>query len=464
MIGERRCFEILESALNYAQSKKPDYVGFLLMSWESCLTRVANSQIHQNVGETEGTITVEVMHDLQIGSASTNLFTEDALKKSIDQAFNAARYGAKWPASLKLEEFPKGVRPGAFFGQTADFSPQDRARILKDIIDRGQASHLVTSAKFQTGLGEIAVVNSFGTMVYTSFTDANISAILTGPYDSSYGAIASPDVRKLRVENFIDGLIRKNELQNDEPFDLFSGKKPGEEIFYDVILEPYAAAEWLDFLAYTGFNGLRYHEEESFLCGKLGQKVLGDRVTIWDDGQDQTGYPLPFDLEGTPKRRIIFVENGIGCQVAYDGLLAAKYNAKTTAHSLGAGQRHLGALPMNMFMAGGEHSTEEMIASSKDPTIYISRFHYTNVADRRNVTLTGMTKDGTFLVEHGEIVKPLVNLRYLQGVVEAFNNITMLSEPVVVHDPDGYGALMPSCTVVPALKIKKVRFIGSTGK
>src|SRR5262249_15068199 len=159
-----------------------------------------------------------------------------------------------------------------------------------------------------------------------------------------------------------------------------------------------------------GFNGLSYHEQESFLCGKLGKQVLGENVSIWDDGTDPTGYVLPFDFEGTPKSKVVLIEKGIGENVCYDGLLAAKENARSTGHSLGAGQRHLGALPLNVFMEGGDQSLDYMIASSENPTIYITRFHYTNVADRKTVVLTGMTKDGTFLVEKGEIAEPIVNL------------------------------------------------------
>jgi predicted Zn-dependent protease len=245
---------------------------------------------------------------------------------------------------------------------------------------------------------------------------------------------------------------------------LFAGKKPGEELVFDVILEPAATSEWLDFLSYTGFNGLSYLEEESFLCGNIGKPVMGENVTIWDDGTDPAGYVLPFDFEGTPKSRVLFVEKGIGRNVAYDGLLAAKANTKSTGHSLGAGQRHLGALPLHLFMDGGEQSLDYMIASAEEPTIYITRFHYTNIADRRTVVLTGMTKDGTFLVKEGEMVGPIVNLRYLQSVPEAFKQIEMLSEPELVHDPEGYGALIPASNVVPALKIRNVRFIGSSGK
>lgn len=464
MIGEKACFNILKSAIRYAQSKKPHYIEFLLLGWERCLTRVANSQIHQNVAETEGSLSVEVMHDLRTGSASTNLLTKDSVHRAIDIALEAAKQGTQLESELIIRESSQGEKRGKFSERTAGFTPQNRAKVLKGIIDMAGESSLITSAKFQTGAGEIAMANSRGTMAYTSFTDANLSVILTGVHDSTYGAIASHDAGELDTEQLVEGMIRKARLQNTEPQDLFAGKKPGDEIFYDVILEPYATATWLEFLSSTGFNGLRYQEQESFLFGKLGQKVLGENATIWDDGTDPAGYLFPFDFEGTPKRKVHFVEKGVGRNVAYDGLLAAKEGKESTGHSLGAGSRHLGALPLNLFMEGGEDSIEAMIDSSSDPTIYVTRFHYTNVADRRKVVLTGMTKDGTFLVKNGEILAPLINLRYLQGVVESFNNIRMLSKASLVHDPAGYGPLLPSCTVVPALKIKKVRFIGSTGR
>lgn len=464
MLGEKRCFEILKSALKHAQSKKPDYIEFLIVGWENYVTRVANSQIHQNVAETEASLAVDIIHNLRIGSASTNLMSEESIRNTIDVALASTRHKAQLPGGLKLEQFPKGARKGNFFDKTAEFSPQDRARMIKTLIDKAKDAGLMTSAKFQTGVGEVAIANSQGTLVYTHFTDANLSAILTGAHDSAYRGMASQDVEELDVEYFADELIDKCHLQNRPPNDLFHNKKPGEEMYLDVILEPAAVAEWIEFLSFTGFNGLSYQEEDSFLCGKLDAKVMGENVTIWDDGNDPAGYLLPFDYEGTPKSKVMFIERGVGRNVAYDGLLAAKGNTRTTGHSLGAGQRHHGAIPLNLFMEGGEQSLDYMIASSEEPTLYVTRFHYTNIADLRNVVLTGTTKDGTFLVEKGEIVSPVVNLRYLQGVVDAFNRIDMLSESIRIHDPEGYGALMPSSAVVPAVRIRKMRFVGSSGR
>ncbi len=464
MLGEKRCFEILKSGLKYAQNKKPDYAEFLLLSWDTYVTRVANSQIHQNVAESEAYLAVDIIHNLRIGSAATNILGEESIRKTVDAALDSTHHKAQLPAGLKLEQFPHGVLPGHFSDKTAAFTPEDRARWIKTLIGRASSNGLTTSAKFQTGSGEIAVANTLGTFVYTCFTDANISAILTGEQDSSFASSASQEVSEIDIDRFAEDLIAKSRLQKQPLRDLFATKKQGEELLYDVILESAAVAEWLDFLSYTGFNGLTYLEEESFLCGRLGQKVMGDNVTIYDDGNNPAGYIFPFDFEGTPKTRVMFIERGVGKNVARDGLLAAKMKSTSTGHSLGAGQRHNGAIPLNIMMEGGDQSLDFMIASSEEPTIYVTRFHYTNIADRKEVILTGTTKDGSFLVEKGEIVCPIVNLRYLQSVVASFNQIEMLSDPVRVHDPEGYGALIPSCTVAPALKIRGVRFIGSTGK
>jgi len=463
MIGEKRCYEILKSALKYAQSKKPDFVDFLLLGWDSSVTRVANSQIHQNVSETEASLAVDIIHNLRIGSASTSVLTEESIDRVIDIAFESTHHKAQLPNPLNLHSFSHGTKAGRFFDATARLTPHERATIIQRLIRRAGSESLQVSAKFHSGAGEIAVANSRDTLTYTTFTDANFSSILTGTYGSAYASTASPDIDQIDFDEFFDHLICKCRLQNRRPQDLFAGKKPGEEMYYDVILEPAAVAEWIDFLSFSGFNGLTYLEEESFLWGKLGQKVLGDNIDIWDDGTDPAGYVLPFDFEGTPKSKVFFIERGVAKNVAYDGLLAAKSKTKSTGHSLGAGQRHLGAFPLNLFVGGDDQSLDYMIASSEDPTIYVTRFHYTNVADVKNVVLTGMTKDGTFLVKNGEIVAPVSNLRYLHSVLEALNHVEMLSDPVLVHDPDIYGALMPSCSVVPAMKIQKVRFIGSTG-
>src|SRR5687767_13960484 len=204
MIGEKPCYELLKSALKYAKSKKPDFVDFLLLTWDSSITRVANSQIHQNVSETEATLAVDVIHNLRIGSASTSVLTEDSIRRVVDIAFESTLHKAQLPGPLRLESFSRGTRNGLFSEKTASFSPMDRVKVVQRLIQRASKEGLVTSAKFHIGAGEIAVANSLETLPYTCFTDANLSAILRGGYDSAYGSIASANVIDLNFDRFIE--------------------------------------------------------------------------------------------------------------------------------------------------------------------------------------------------------------------------------------------------------------------
>jgi predicted Zn-dependent protease len=115
MLGEKKCFDILKSSLKYAQKRRPDYYEFLLMSWENSVTRVANSQIHQNVSETEAHLAVDIIHNLRIGSASTNLVNQDSIEKAIDASFESTKHKAQLPSGLKLDQFSKGVLKSKFF-------------------------------------------------------------------------------------------------------------------------------------------------------------------------------------------------------------------------------------------------------------------------------------------------------------------------------------------------------------
>src|SRR5215468_1933766 len=123
MLGEKKCFDILKTALKHGQSKKPDYIEFIIMGWENYVTRVANSQIHQNVAETEAALAVDIIHNLRIGSATTSLLSEDSIRKSIDMAMDSTHHKAQLPTGLKLESSLKGAQKGRFFEATAEFAP-----------------------------------------------------------------------------------------------------------------------------------------------------------------------------------------------------------------------------------------------------------------------------------------------------------------------------------------------------
>lgn len=462
MTGKER-IRLLNTILDY--NRDLDFTELVFYHWDTSLTRVANSEVHQHVAETNSQLFITVADKKKTCSISTNNLDPQSIKRAIEKAKDMIRQISPIPHFSPPPGPNKTHLKSVFSKNTAQCSPNRRVSIIKKIIEIARGCNLTTHAKFLTGKGEIWVVNSLGTLVSTDFTDASLSLILTGEDGvSGYGSYASTDVFQINWEALVNETIKKCQMQNGTPVDIFSKSKGGEAKRFDIILEPYAVADWVKYLGWIGFNSLHYQEKESFMCNHLGARIMGENITIWDDAQDSRGYVIPFDFEGTPKRKTVFVEKGKAKSLSYDSLLAAKEGKRSTGHALLPGMRDMGATPLHLFMEGGNSSLGDMIAASKEPTIYISRFHYNNTVNRKEALLTGMTRDGTFMVEDGEIKYPIVDLRYLQSIVEAFNHITMLSPWKVIHDPGGYVPLMPESTVVPALKIKGVRFVGSRGR
>jgi len=215
------------------------------------------------------------------------------------------------------------------------------------------------------------------------------------------------------------------------------------------------------FLAFLGFGALSVQEERSFMCGKFGQKIVGENISIWDDGLDERGFAIGFDFEGVPKQRVDFITDGVASAVAYDSLTAGKEGKESTGHALIAPNPY-GPIPISPVMGTGDSTIEEMIADTKRG-IYVTRFHYTNTVEPMRAVITGMTRDGTFLIEDGKITKPLKNLRFTESVLSALSCVTHISkEAVLVWDGAGYGPRFPTGIIAPAIRVEKFNFSGVT--
>jgi len=234
-------------------------------------------------------------------------------------------------------------------------------------------------------------------------------------------------------------------VRNRDPQDF----EPG---LYDVILTEYAAADILTFLGYVALGGTAFEEGRSFMSGRLGDRIMGENIDIFDDGTDLRTMAMPFDWAGVPKRKVPLISKGIAKGVVYDAFTAQKYGRENTGHGL-PGAR--GGIPAHIILAPGESSLDEMISGSKK-AILVNRFHYTRVAEPMKVVITGMTRDGTFLVEDGEIKHPIKNLRFTQSYLEAMNNVEAIGSALKIQ-----GSYVGSVTV-PALKIRDFNFTGTT--
>jgi len=334
----------------------------------------------------------------------------------------------------------------AFDEATAAFSPEARAKAVGVICRQAVDNGLIASGAFTTGAGELVVANSLGVFAYHATTSADISTVIMSDDSSGYAEVTAWKVGEINTEAIGSEAVEKA-LQSRHPRDLPPGR-------YPVILEEYAVADVMNTLAYLGFGALSVQEGRSFMLDNFGKKIMSDAISIWDDGFDPTGLPLPFDFEGVPRQRVDLLKEGVAEAVVYDSYTAGKEGKASTGHGLPA-PNTFGPIPGHIFMAPGEASKEEMLASM-ERGLWVTRFHYTRPVHPKLAIVTGMTRDGTFLVEKGEIAYPIKNLRFTQSYIEALANVEAVSRETRLQQ-NWFGG-----TRTPALKLAEFEFTGAT--
>jgi PmbA protein len=237
--------------------------------------------------------------------------------------------------------------------------------------------------------------------------------------------------------------------------------EPGD---YTVILDPYATADLLEMLAFDGMGALAVQEGRSWMNGRIGQRIMGDGISIIDDGLSTAGLPWPFDFEGVPKKVMPIVASGVALTPVYDSFTAGREESKegkagkqSTGHATPPSpQGRFGPAPMNLFLSTGTTSLDAMIKSTKFG-LYITRFWYTRTVHPRDAVVTGMTRDGTFVIRNGEIAHPIKSLRFTQSYVEALKYTEAIGvTPRLLRS--GFGG----ATSVPPVKLARFRFTSST--
>jgi len=444
LVGKSELERIAERVM---ASSEADQTEVLLWADNSQLTRFANSSIHQNVAERDVQVRVRAVFGKRVGVANTNDLSDEGLEKVAKTACRVARLQPENPdfVSLPGPEPMRGVE--ALDETTAGFSPDDRARGVEVICRLAGEEGLQAFGAYSTAVQEVAVVNSLGISAYFPATTAKLTLVLMGEGTSGYAEGAAWKVAELDVEQLAREAAGRARMARN-PRDLPPGR-------YPVILEAYAVADILDILGYVGWGGLAVQEGRSFVVGRLGEQVAAPMVSVWDDGLDVSGLPMPFDFEGVPKQRVELVTEGVAKGVVYDSYTAGREPGKqSTGHALPAPNTY-GPLPMNLFMAPGEATVEEMIRAT-DRGVLVSRFHYTVPVHPQKTVTTGMTRDGTFWIEGGEIAYPVKNLRFTQGYIDVLANAEVIGRETKLVT--GYFG----GTRAPALKAAGFDFTGAT--
>lgn len=446
MRGEAQCLEALERVVKASEA---DQTSALLLGSTRGLTRFAESRVHQNVVESNDEVFLTAVLGKRIGFASTNSLQAAALKRAMKRAVALAKHQRENPDFRSLPGRREPAKLPVHFPETAGYSPGDRAETAKMLFARAAQSGVKLAGSFATGEGEVAVFNSLGIRAYQAYTFAELKVVALSEDSSGYASGLSRDVRRINPEALGEQAIKKC-LDSRNPRELPPGR-------YDVILEPPAVAELVEWLGYIGFGAKSLQEETSFMAGRLGQRITGEKVTIFDDGLDLQGMAMPFDFEGVPKQRVALIEEGVAKGVVYDSLTAGKEGKESTGHALppGAG----GPAPLNLFLAAGEVPLVELPAQM-DRGILITRLHYVNgLLDPKKALMTGMTRDGTFFVEGGRIAFPIKNLRFTEEILEAFSRVQAAS-----RERQAIGATWSEmgAATVPALLIRDFSFTSET--
>lgn len=411
------------------------------------LTRFANSEIHQNVSETDTEVRVRVVVGNRVGVAATNDLSDASLAQVVERAMLLARHAAPDEAFPGLPSSqPVAKVDYAYVPATAETTPASRAEVAEVLCRMATDSGLLAYGAYETATGRLTIANSLGLHVTQRTTKADVNLVVMSDDSSGYASYTGSDTSGLDVEGLGHTAVEKA-LLSRHPVEL----EPGA---YTVLLEEDAAADLLEYAIYAGFNGADYNDGISFLAGRLGEQLVGENVTIHDDPLDPDMLACAFDGEGVPKRRLTLIENGIARAVAHNSYTAKAAGTVSTGHAQPAPSPQ-GAKPTHLRMETGTKSKAELLRGI-ERGILVTRFHYTNLAEPLTATITGMTRDGTFWVENGEIVRPLKNMRFTSSALEALRMVQGISrESKLVAGY--YGS-----TRAPALVVDGFRFSGVT--
>ena len=415
MRTEHDSFDILDQALLAAGTPEADAV---FISTDQNISRFANSNVHQNMSEVSAELTLRVIVDNAMGVASTTVFDSAEIARTAALAREAAHHAhplQNFSGLYRADEPLPSVR--TFDHATAVIAPSDKARALRAMFDRGAPNGIHFAGVYGTGASSIAEANTHDVRRYCTMTASDATVIAIGANGSGYATAidrANVDVIALGEEAAFKAALCA---------DVIDDIAPGA---YDVILEPPATAEVVDWLNLITLNGSAFDDGSSFFVGNIGNQVLGTNFTLTDDALDDAFLPFPFDLEGLPKRRVVLIERGVVRTPVVDKAYADRLGLAPTASCWNLGGSDHGSA-FHLSVDGGDATRDELIRSTKHG-IWVTRFNYVNgLLEPKTALMTGTTRDGTFLIRDGEVVARLPNLRWTQSIIEAFSRIVALT-------------------------------------
>lgn len=452
-----------------------DEIEIIVSGAKFALTRFANNSIHQNVEDTNYVISVRTVFGGRTARATTNKFDDENLRRVVQASESLARvqhpdpdllpmpdqreadagvgtsYAGK-SASATLGEGPRDTyaeQPSRYFDETAAITPEMRAQGVKKIVDVADKHKLATAGIFSSAESVEAIFNSRGLARWHSQTLAEVSITMLGGDSSGWQKSNSPNVANLDPLGMAERAAQKA-VNSAHPREITPGK-------YTVILEPSAALDIVGFM-FLDYSGMAILDQRSFLTGRIGKKLFGDNITIWDDVTYSLQSGSPFDGEGMRRKRLPLVENGVVKGVAYARGTAARMKKSEHKDNVGPIEatghgfplpNEMGEMPVNIvFGSPRDPQTMEQMVASTERGILVTRLWYIREVDPYEKIVTGMTRDGTFLIENGQVQGGLRNFRFNESLIHMLSNVEAMSVPVRASGEESFDM------VVPAMKVR----------
>ncbi|HEU0370032.1 MAG TPA: TldD/PmbA family protein [Candidatus Acidoferrum sp.] len=409
------------------------------------LTRFANNAIHQNVSEHGITVSVRTVVDGRTARASTNRLDEDSLRRAVESSLQLAHSQPKNRNLLPMSGKQRYRILNRFSRQTAALSAEARARAVKQASDLAIRNGQVAAGIFSSGQSQLALGNSRGLFATHRQTHAEFSITMQNDPAASWAKANSGDVRKIDPQALAKRASEKASMAKDAK-ELASGK-------YTVILEPAAVLDLVGFLFYD-FAATALEDQRSCLNKRMGKQLFGKNISIVDDVYHPFQLGAPFDGEGVPRQRVSLVEKGVPKNLVYSRASAKKAGKKPTGHGFGLPNEY-GEAPVNLVFGGGGSSVEKMVAGT-ERGLLVTRVWYIREVDPYEKVMTGMTRDGLFLVENGKLTTAVRNFRFNQSLIEILQNVQEMGPAVRTTAEEAFEM------VVPAMKVTGFHFTEPT--
>ncbi|MFO8110549.1 MAG: TldD/PmbA family protein [Thermoplasmata archaeon] len=452
MVKRERLEEIEEMVMN---KMKVDELELRISISDSSLTRFANSRIHQNIAQQNTAVSIRAVKGKKMGSAGVSTLEEDDILSCLRSAEKIAGLQPENPEFKGLPSPKKGkTAPDKYDEYTAKHPPEEKAEMIAEMIDYadGKGVDRIYGA-LGTVDSTIFIANSNGVQRSGSFSKADLSTTVISDWDKDKGfgrgEQCSGRIKDIKHMDVIKTAVEKG-LNNIDMVSI----DPGE---YTVVLEPMAVNSLVLYLSMMGLSAKAVQEQRSFMNGKFGESIMDERINIVDDAYDMKTIGYPFDFEGVPKQRVEMIKDGVANDVVYDSYTAGKEEDKeSTGHALPMPSSY-SPMALNPILDGGDSSMDEMVEET-DKGILITRFNYCGIIHPVKSIVTGLTRDGTWLIEDGEVKRPVKNLRFTQNLVDAFDSVELIGKEQLLYSM----GWMAGHVLCPGLKIENFNFTGGT--